>query len=58
MTCSDVSQKACNESGDIFLWRFNILKSQIEDEVNDPAKIEVMLFLAELDKPMQQKIRE
>ena len=52
------AKKASNESDDTFLRRFNTLKTQIGDEANDPAKIEVMLFFAGLDKPMQQKIHE
>ena len=52
------AKKASNESDDTFLRRFNTLKTQIGNEVNDPAKIEVMLFFANLDEPMQQKIRE
>ena len=50
------AKKACNESDDTILRQFNTLKSQIVDEANDPAKIEVMLFFAGLDEPMQQKI--
>ncbi len=50
------AQKAFNESDDTFLRRFKTLISQIENEANDPAKIEVMLFFAELDEPMQRKI--
>ncbi len=52
------AKKASNESDDTFLRRFNILKTQIGDKVNHPAKIEVMIFFAELDESMQQKIRE
>ena len=52
------AKKASNESDDTFLRRFNTLKTQIGDEANDPAKIEVMLFFAGLDEPMQRKIRE
>ncbi len=52
------AKKASNESDDTFLRRFNTLKTQIRDEANDPAKIEVMLFFAGLDEPMQRKIRE
>ncbi len=52
------AKKASNQSGDTFLRRFNTSKTQIEDEANDPAKIEVMLFFEGLDEPMQQKIRE
>ncbi len=52
------AKKASNESDDTFLRRFNTLKTQIGDEANDSAKIEVMLFFAGLDEPMQQKIRE
>ena len=52
------AKKASNESDDTFLQRFNIFKTQIGDEANDPAKIEVMLFFAGLDEPMQRKIRE
>ncbi len=51
-------KKWSNESDDTFLRRFNTLKTQIGNEVNDLAKIEVMLFFAGLDEPMQQKIRE
>ncbi len=47
-----------NESDDTFLRRFNTLKTQIGNEANDPAKIEVMLFFAGLDEPMKQKISE
>ncbi len=50
------AKKVCNESDDTILRQFNTLKSQIVDEANDPAKIEVMLFFAGLDEPMQQKI--
>ncbi len=52
------AKKASNESDDTFLRRFNTLKTQIGDEANDPAKIEVMLFFAGLDETMRQKIRE
>ena len=52
------AKKASNESDDTFLRRFNTLKTQIEDEANDPAKIEVMLFFVGLDEPIQQRIRE
>ncbi len=52
------AKKAFNESDDTFLQRFNTLKTQIGDQTNDPVKIEVMLFFAGLDEPMQQKIRE
>ncbi len=52
------AKKPSNESDDTFLRRFNTLKTQIKDEANDPAKIEVMLFFAGLDEPMQQKICE
>ncbi len=52
------AKKASNESDDTFLRRFNTLKTQIGNEANDPAKIEVMLFFAGLDEPMQQKIRK
>ncbi len=52
------AKKASNESDNIFLRRFNNLKTQIGDEANDPAKMEVMLFFAGLDEPMQQKICE
>ncbi len=52
------AKKASNESDDTFLRRFNTLKTQIQDETNDPAKIEVMLFFAGLDEPMQQKTHE
>ena len=47
------AKKASNESDDTFLRQFNTLKTQIGDEANDPAKIEVMLFFAGLDEPMQ-----
>ena len=50
------AKKASNESDDTFLRRFNTLKSQIGDEANDLAKIEVILFFAMLDEPMHQKI--
>ncbi len=43
------AKKASNESGNTFLRRFNTLKTQIGDEANNPAKIDVMLFFAELD---------
>ncbi len=49
-------KKASNESDDTFLRQFNTPKTQIGDEANDPAKIEVMLFFAGLDELMQQKI--
>ena len=52
------AKKASNESDDTFLRQFNTLKTQIGNEANDPAKIEVMLFFARLDEPMQRKIRE
>ncbi len=52
------AKKASNKSDDTFLRRFNTLKTQNGDEVNDPAKIEVMLLFAGLDKPIQRKIRE
>ena len=52
------AKKASNESDNTFLQRFNILKTQIGDEANDLAKIELMLFFAELNEPMQQKICE
>ncbi len=52
------AKKASNESDDTFLQQFNILKTQIGNEANNLVKIEVMLFFAGLDKPMQQKIRE
>ncbi len=52
------TKKSSNQSDDTFLQRFNILKTQIRDEANDPAKIEVMLFVGELDEPMQQKIHK
>ncbi len=52
------AKKASNEPDDTFLRQFNTLKTQIGDEANDLAKIEVMLFFAGLDEPMQQKIRE
>ena len=47
------AKKASNESDDTFLRLFNTLKTQIGDEANDLAKIEVMLFFAGLDEPMQ-----
>ena len=50
------AKKAFNESDDTFLRQFNTLKTQIENEANDPAKMEVMLFFAGLDEPMQRKI--
>ena len=37
---------------------FNTLKTQIKNEAQNPAKIEIMLFFAGLDKPMQLQIRE
>ncbi len=49
---------ASNESDDIFLRRFNTVKTQIGNEANHPTKIEVTLFFARLDEPMQQKIRK
>ncbi len=52
------AKKASNESDDTFLQRFNTLKTQIGDEANNPAKIEVIFFFAELDERMQQKIRK
>ncbi len=52
------AKKSSKESDDTFLWRFHTFKTQIEDKVNDPAKIEVMLFFAKLDEPMKQKIRD
>ncbi len=52
------AEKASNESDDTFLRRFNTLKTQIGNEVNDPAKIEVIFFFARLDELMQQKICE
>ena len=52
------AKKVSNESDDTFLQRFKALKTQIGNEANDPAKIEVMLFFAGLDEPMQRKIRE
>ena len=52
------TKKAPNESDDTFLRRCNTLKTQIGDEANDAAKIEVMLFFSWLDELMQQKIRE
>ncbi len=52
------TKKASNESDNTFLRQFNTLKTQIGDEANNPAKIEVILFFAGLDEPMQQKIRE
>ncbi len=50
------AKKASNESDNTFLRQFNTLKTQIGDEANNPANIEVMLFFAGLDEPMQQKI--
>ncbi len=50
------TKKGSNESDDIFVRQFNTLKTQIEDEAKDLAKIEVMHFYAELDEPMQRKI--
>ena len=52
------AKKTSNPSDNTFLWWFNTLNTQIGDEANDPAKIEVMLFFTGLDEPMQQKIRE
>ncbi len=52
------AKKLSNESDDTFLRRFNTLKTQIGNEANDSAKIEVRLFFAGLDEPMQKKIRE
>ncbi len=49
------AKKASNESDDTLFRRFNSLKTQIGNEVNNLAKIEVMLFFARLDEPMQQK---
>ena len=50
------AKKSSNKSNDTFLRWFNILKTQIKDETNNPTKIEVMLFFAKLNKLMQQKI--
>ncbi len=50
------TKKTSNESDNTFFRRFNTLKTQIGDEDNNPAKIEVRLFFAELDESMQQKI--
>ncbi len=47
------AKKTSSESDNTFLRRFNTLKTQIGDEANDPAKIEVMLFFAGLDEPIQ-----
>ncbi len=58
MAWLEESQKAFNESDDMFLAQFNTLKTQIKNEANDPAKIEVMLFFAGLDEPIQRKIQE
>ncbi len=52
------AKKASNESDDTFLRQFNTFKTQIGNEANDPAKIELMLFFAGLDEPMQQKTRD
>ncbi len=52
------AKKASNESDDTFFRRFNTLKSQIENEANNPAQIEVILFFAGMDEPMQRKIRK
>ncbi len=52
------AKKASNESDDTFLRQFNTLKTQIGNEANDPARLEVMLFFAGLDEPIQQKIRK
>ncbi len=52
------AKKASNKSDDTFLRRFHTLKTQIGNEAKDPAKIEVMLFFAGLDEPMQRKTRE
>ena len=52
------AKMASNESDNTILRWFTILKTQIGDETNDLAKIEVMLLFARLDEPMQQKIRE
>ncbi len=52
------AKKASNKSDDTFLRQLNTLKIQIGNEANDPAKIEVMLFFAGLEEPMQQKIHE
>ncbi len=49
------TKKASNEWDDIFLWRFYTFETQIRDEANDPAKMDVMLFFAWLDELMQQK---
>lgn len=49
-------KKLSNESDDAYLRRFNILKTQIRNEAQDLAKIEVMFFFAELDELMQCKI--
>ncbi len=50
------AKKVSNESGDVFLRQFNIFKTLIGNEANNPAKIEVMLFFAGLDELIQQKI--
>ncbi len=52
------ANKASNKSEDTFLQQFNTFRTHIGDEANDPAKIEVMLFFAGLDEPIQQKISE
>ncbi len=52
------AKNASNKSDNAFLQQFNTLKTPIGNETNDPAKIEVMLFFAGLDKPMQQKIHK
>ena len=52
------AKKVSNELDDTFLRRFNTLKTEIGNEANDPAKIEVMLFFERLDELMQQKTGE
>ncbi len=52
------AKKVSYESDNRLLRQFNNLKTQIRDETKDHAKIEVMLFFAWLNWPMQQNIRE
>ena len=49
------AKKAPNELDDTFLRWFNTLKTKIVEESKNSAKIEVMLFFAELDESIQQK---
>ena len=42
----------------MYLQCFNNLKTKIGNEVQDPAKMEVMIFLVRLDERMRLKICE